>query len=205
MEDNFSARIVYLPEAYDMAFKVSQLITDSPHSFDVIVGISRGGLPPARIICDFLNIKTLTAVQIRHYESGGKEKEEVTVTDPVDIDLNGKNVLIVDDVNDSGKTLKAAYEHVSALGPDMVKIAVLHEKQNTSHNADYTGSVLSDWKWLIYQWAVTEDIIEFLKKDDMLKVNEEEAIQHLEKKYDLNITEDLFKKVMAMKDHYFSN
>jgi len=202
MKKDFKAKIITLPEAYEMAFNVSRQITESPDNFDIIVGISRGGLPPARMICDFLNINTLTSLQIRHYASGGEEKEKVELTDPVDIDIKGKNVLISDDVNDSGKTLKAAYEHVKSLNPKLVKTAVLHEKKNTVFKAHYTGANLSDWEWLIYQWAVTEDLLEFLDKDNMLQATADEAIGHLKEKYDLEVDRDLFKKVISLRENY---
>jgi len=204
MKKDFTARVVGFSEAYDMAFKVAQKIGDSPVAFDVVVGVSRGGLPPARIVCDFLNIGTLTSLQIRHYMSGAEENEQVEVTDPIVIDIQGKHVLIVDDVNDSGKTLKSAHKHVQSKSPATVKTAVLHEKDNTSFRADFTGSHLSKWKWLIYQWAVTEDLLEFLNKDDLLNASKDEALQHLSKTYNLNIERDLFRKVIAMKENYFS-
>jgi len=204
MKDDFSARIITLSEAYDMAYEVSQQLTAASVNFDIVLGISRGGLPPARMICDFLNIKTLTSIQIRHYTGGGEAKENVTITDSSNVDLDGKNILIVDDVNDSGKTLEAAHKHASSANASLVKTAVLHEKERTSFKADYTGSDLSGWKWLIYQWAVTEDLLEFLRRDNMVNAEPYEAIKHLEDTYGLKIDENLFKKVMSMKDQYFN-
>ena len=202
MKENFTARIVSLSEAYEMAFKVSRKIGDSSIKFDVVLGIARGGFPPARLICDFLNIKSLTAVQIRHYTGGGEEREEVEITDPVYVDLKGKNVLIVDDVNDSGKTLKAAVDHVKIKEASGIKTAVLHEKDNTSLKADFAGEYLSEWKWLIYQWAVTEDLIEFLTNDEMLTAGEEEMSNHLSTKYELDVSKEILQKVLAMKNNY---
>ena len=69
--------------------------------------------------------------------------------------------------------------------------AVLHEKERTSFKADYTGSDLSEWKWLIYQWAVTEDLLEFLNRDNMVNTEPYEAIKHLEDSYGLKIDENL--------------
>jgi len=111
----------------------------------------------------------------------------------------------VDDVNDSGKTLKAAHEYITSLDPDLVKIAVLHEKENTAINAHYTGSELTEWRWLIYQWAITEDLLEFLDKDNMLQATDEEAISHLKEKYDLEVDKALFKKVISMRKNYLAD
>lgn len=203
MKKDFTARIVDLPEVYEMAYKVSRKISDSPFNFDVIVGIARGGFPPGRLLCDFLNIKTLTAIQIRHYTGGGQQKEEVEISDPININLKGKKVLIVDDVNDSGETLKVAVDHIKKNEVDHVKTAVLHEKESTSLNADFAGGYLSEWKWLIYQWAVTEDLLEFLKNDGMLAADEKVILNHLSAKYDLDVKRELLHKVLAMKKNYF--
>lgn len=204
MGKKFTAKIVDLSEVYEMAYKLSGKITDSSlgFHFDIVVGIARGGFPPARLVCDFLNIEILTALQIRHYTGGGKKKEEVEIFDPVDIDLEGMNVLIVDDVNDSGKTLKAAVDHIKTKEAKEIKTAVLHEKENTSMRADFVGDYLTDWKWLIYQWAVTEDLIEFLNDDDMLSAGEEAMRNYLLDKYELEVSKDILEKVLAMKNHY---
>lgn len=205
MKNNFTARIVTLPETFEAAYRVARKIMDAGEKYDIVVGISRGGLPPSRMICDFLNIKTLTSIQIRHYESGGKARDKVSISDPVKIDVKGKSVLIMDDVNDSGKSLNAAYDNIKSMEPGTLKTAVLHEKSSTDFNADYTGSTLSEWKWLIYQWAVTEDLIEFLDRDSMLSAGVEDAVKHLSKKYDLNVDSDLLKKVMSMKENYLKS
>ena len=203
MEKDFTARIVGLSEVYEMAYKVARKISDSPLDFDVVVGIARGGFPPARLLCDFLNIKILTAIQIRHYTGGGQQKEEVEISDPININLKGKKVLIVDDVNDSGETLKVAVDHIKKNEVAKVRTAVLHEKESTSLNADFAGGYLSEWKWLIYQWAATEDLLEFLKKDGMLTADEDEILKHLSEKYDLDVKRELLHKVLTMNKNYF--
>ena len=202
MDKKISARIVYLPEAYDMAYNLARKIQEAGESYDVVIGISRGGLPPSRMMCDFLNIKTLTTMQILHYDSAAKMRDDVHVSDPIKIDLEGKNVLVVDDVNDTGETLKAACEQVGAMNPSLMKTAVLHEKSSTSFKADYFGDYLSEWKWLIYQWAVTEDLLGFLESDDMLDSEPEDALLHLKEKYDLTVEPDLYDKVISMKEFY---
>lgn len=192
MEQNFSAEIVHLPEVYETAYRVSKQISGGAVKFDTVIGIARGGLTPARIFCDFLNIDMLTSLQIKHYSGGGKEMKEVEITDPVDINISSRNVLIVDDINDSGETLKSACDHVKSLGPSLVKTAVLHEKADTVFGSDFVGERIYRWRWIIYQWAVTEDLLEFLSNDNMLDVSDDEAMTHLAEKYKLKIDRDLF-------------
>lgn len=203
MKKDFTAKIVSLKEVYQKSHELAQSIMSSSTSFDFVIAIARGGVLPARLICDFLNIHQLTSIQVKHYQKGAKELEQAEIIDPLRVDIKGNNVLLVDDVNDSGKTLKAAVEHIESLEPDLLKTAVLHEKSHTIHESDYTGEKLNEWKWLIYQWAATEDVLEFLKKDDMLQESDEKAREHLVEKYDLHVDEQLFKQIKQMKKNYY--
>lgn len=203
MRKDFSARIVSLQEVYRKSHELAQLIMKSSIGFDFVIAIARGGVLPARLICDFLNIHRLTSIQVKHYQKGAKEMEEAEIIDPVRVDIKGNNVLLVDDVNDSGETLKAALDHVESREPELVKTAVLHEKSHTILETDFTGERLKKWKWLIYQWAATEDVLEFLNKDDMLQESNEKARKHLIEKYDLDVDEQLFKQIKQMEKNYY--
>lgn len=203
MEKDFSARIVSLQEVYQKSHELAQQIMESSITFDFVIAIARGGVLPARLMCDFLNIHRLTSIQIKHYQKGAKQMEEAEIIDPVRVDIKGNNVLLVDDVNDSGETLKAALDHVESLEPELVKTAVLHEKSHTILESDFTGERLKKWKWLIYQWAATEDVLEFLNKDDMLQESNEIARKHLIEKYNLDVDEQLFKQIKQMEKNYY--
>lgn len=202
MEKDFSARIVSLQEVYQKSYELAQIIIKSSVDFDLVIAIARGGVLPARLLCDFLNIHRLTSVQVKHYQEGAKQMEEAEIVDPLRVDIKGKSVLLVDDVNDSGETLKTALEHVESLEPKIVKTAVLHEKSHTIYETDFTSDKLEKWKWLIYQWAATEDVLEFLNKDNMLQESNEKAREYLIEKYDLDVDKQLFKQIMQMKQNY---
>lgn len=69
---------------------------------DYIVGISRGGLLPAVMISHYLNIPCNTLkVSLRDGGDGDCESNLWMAEDA----FNGKNILIVDDINDQGSTI----------------------------------------------------------------------------------------------------
>lgn len=203
MPENFKARIVKLEETYDKAFELSRQINASGLEFDIVVGIARGGLPPARFLCDFLNIKRLTTIQIRHYTEGAEQKEKAEMVDKPTQELKGKKVLLVDDVNDTGKTLQAAAEFILKQNPKMLKTAVLDEKDTTDFEADLKAEKLKEWKWLIYQWAASEDVLEFIKKGDMLEKEPMVIKKYLLDEYSLEIEDDLLEKILTVKNNYY--
>lgn len=205
MKKDFAAKIVTLNEVYSITHKLAAQIMNSSEPFDAVIAVARGGMLPARLICDFLNIHQLSSIQIKHYGSGAEELDEVEIIDPLNINIRQKNVILVDDVNDTGKTLKAAVEHTQSQEPQVLKTAVLHEKSHTIINADFSVETLKKWKWLIYQWAVTEDLLEFLIKDEKLEESTDVIQNHLADKYNLHADPELLDKIIQMRDNYTRN
>ncbi len=203
MKQNFSARIVPLEEVYTASYKLALLIMESDSIFDTVIAVARGGFPIARFICDFLNIHHLGAVQITHYTAGATEVEKMQIIAPVNTVVAGKKILLIDDVNDTGKTLIAARDHIQALHPALLKTAVIHEKQNTVFKVDFVAEKIMEWKWLIYQWAVTEDVLAFLYKDNMLEEDEDVARAYLAQKYKLSIDKKYFHNILQLKENYY--
>lgn len=203
MKQDFSAKIITLREVYEISCKLADGIMQSGYQFDTVVAIARGGFPAARFICDFLNIRQLGSMQISHYYGGAQKHKSTEVISHVNVNVEGRHVLIIDDVNDTGDTLKVAHDYIQSLNPALFKIAVLHEKSTTVFKADFVGKYQKKWKWLMYQWAVTEDILTFLQKDQLLESDESEARKHLCKKYNLKISKKLFQQIRSMKDNYF--
>ncbi|HEB67290.1 MAG TPA: phosphoribosyltransferase, partial [Gammaproteobacteria bacterium] len=81
-------------------------------------------------------------------------------------DIPQQRVLLVDDVNDTGDTLRAAVEHLRERGAAEVRVAVLHDKPGSRFQVDYRGQRIRGWRWLIYPWAVAEDVRGFLARHD---------------------------------------
>lgn len=169
--------------------------------FDMVIAIARGGFPPSRFICDFLNIEILSSVQINHYKSGGRE-EKIEVIDKIGRSIQNRNVLLIDDVNDTGDTLKLAHDYLSRLNPAILKSGVLHEKSNTSFTSDFKGKIQHEWEWLIYQWAAAEDVHEFLIKQGMQNADVNTARDFLAQEYNLSIDDRLMEQILQMKENY---
>lgn len=125
--------------------------------FDAIIGILRGGLFVANLLSDILGIDEVHPLGIRSYtdiEHRGEVKIYHWPSLPL---MTDKKLLIVDDVSDEGKTLRAAVEKVvKPLGPLTVKTAVLHIKPWTSFMPDY--HVVTTSCWILYPWSRYESV-----------------------------------------------
>lgn len=85
---------------------------------DLIRALHAVGLAPE---VDFM---TLSSYRKARVSSG-----QVTILRDMDLDVKGRNVLIVDDVLDSGRTLAFAKDLLAARGANVIKTCVLLDKQ----------------------------------------------------------------------------
>ena len=119
---------------------------------EVVVAIARGGLIPGGAVAYALGAKNCGALNVEFYTGIGTVLPEPVVLPPM-LDegaLRGKNVLLVDDVSDSGRTLAKVVDLISAWGAN-VKTVCLYTKPRTIMVPDY------EWrrtdKWITFPWS----------------------------------------------------
>ena len=188
--------LVSLDEVVEACDHLAQQICESDFHPDVIIAVARGGFTPARFLCDFLHVGALAAIRVEHYAAGAHRAEQARVTIPLATDIRAAQVLIVDDVNDSGETLKVAVPHVAGFSPAALRTAVLHEKSNTTHSADFCSAELRRWRWLLYPWAVVEDIGQFIREMHPAPQNEAQIHQQLHQRYGLQLSSHQLERVL---------
>jgi hypoxanthine phosphoribosyltransferase len=116
---------------------------------DVLLAISRGGLVPAVLLSHRLGTKIIATINVQFYQSVGKHSDSPTIVFPFSAqDYRGKSVLVVDDIADTGQTLKLVCESLNEAS--YVAVAVLHLKSNSGFVPDYYGDVAS--LWIVYPW-----------------------------------------------------
>jgi hypoxanthine phosphoribosyltransferase len=91
----------------------------------------------------------MTSITVRHYKAAGDSDPQASILYPLAADIANQNVLLVDDVNDTGDTLQLAWGYLFGLGPRELKTAVLHEKQNSILRVDFKAESVSEWRWII--------------------------------------------------------
>lgn len=84
---------------------------------DLIRSLHRAGV---RAQMDFMTLSS--------YGKGTESSGKVVMKSPLSEEVEGKDVLVVDDILESGRTLQFAKEELTRLGAKSVKVAVLLEK-----------------------------------------------------------------------------
>lgn len=96
-------RKVSWDEFQGLVAKLCRDITLSEWKPDYIVGITRGGLLPAVMISQYFGVPC-EALKVSLRDNGGEHATESNCWMSEDA-FNGKNILIVDDINDTGATI----------------------------------------------------------------------------------------------------
>ena len=116
---------------------------------DVIVGIARGGLIPAVRLSHLLSDLLMRVVHVKYYENVDETREEPEIFWSDIEKLEGK-VLIVDDVADTGNTLKLVMDHLKDKAEEDLKICTIAYKPFSKIEPDYY--VYETKKWLVFPW-----------------------------------------------------
>jgi hypothetical protein len=149
-------------QIYEMLLNLAEKIRKNGFKPDIIVGVSRGGWPPARVLSDLLDNPNLANVKAEFYLGVAETKGEPILTQPVSMVVADKKVLIVDEVADTGKSLKLVKEHIIKEGATEVKIVTVYYKPWSIIVPDYYGKETS--RWIVFPWETKETIRKIVKK-----------------------------------------
>lgn len=143
-------------QIYDYLLSLSQKIRLAAFKPDVVVAISRGGLIPARILVDLLEARQLAIIQIEFYIGLGETKEQPTLKQELALPVDGKRVLLVDDIADSGRSLQYAVNYLRGQGACEVKITTVYYKTQSIVEPDFYEKKTD--RWVVFPWEAKETL-----------------------------------------------
>jgi hypothetical protein len=163
--------------AYDDSYYLYEKIRDSGYSPEIIIGIARGGWIPARLIADFMFIKSTANIKAETYQLIGETDVEAKITQEISENIAGKRVLVVDDVADSGATLDAVLEQLRSLKPATMRTAMLYYKPRSTVVPDYFVHKTS--AWVLFSWSIYESLADLNKRWNADGMKTEDIIKKL--------------------------
>lgn len=86
-------------------------------------------------------------VRLSSYGSQMRSSGQVEITKDIEVSIEGKEVLIIEDIIDSGHTLKFLKDRLSLSRPNSVKVCALLDKKARREvpiEADYLGKAIED-------------------------------------------------------------
>ena len=149
-------------QIYELLLNLANRVRRNGFKPDVIVGVSRGGWPPARVISDLLENPRLANVTAEFYVGVAETKGKPIITQPVSVSVREKKVLIVDDVADTGESLRLVRTHLEEQDATEVKIATIYYKPWSIMIPDYYEKETSSW--IVFPWERKETVKKVVEK-----------------------------------------
>ncbi len=162
MTENYECEMMSWEQFSDLAEGLAELIKND-YKPEIIVGLTRGGWAPARVLCDHLGIKNLASLKVEHWGITATPDGSAKIKGDLNADVRDKKVLVVDDLTDTGDSMALAVNYIKSLKPVEVRTAVLLNIKGSKFVPDYYVKEI-DWKWVIFPWNFFEDMKNIIPK-----------------------------------------
>lgn len=114
----------------------------------VFLVILKGSMPFASDLMRKVHIPViLDFMQVSSYGSASKSTGEIQIKHDISVDVEGKNLLIIEDIMDSGNTLFTLKNYLLKKNPKSLKICTLLDKPDRREadiKSDYVGAKIPD-------------------------------------------------------------
>ena len=177
MAPNHGFEVPTWNEVYEMLLELAERIQLDGFKPDIIVGISRGGWLPARVLSDLLENPYITSVGAEFYVGVYETNSEPRLTQQIPVSVFDKRVLLVDDVVDTGKSAVLIRDHLARQGIKETKILTLYYKPWSVVKPDFYSKETSDW--IVFPWEVKETLAKLEKKSKETNEPFESAVSRL--------------------------
>lgn len=122
---------------------------------DEIISISRGGMVVSRLLSDLLDLP-ISHIAIESYADLSQQKEPI-VTQVSSREFKGENILLVDELSDSGKTFLRGLSYLKELPINKVYTVSPYYKPHTKYIPDFWVEEIDGWIILPYEIRETQE------------------------------------------------
>ncbi len=153
-----SCKILSWDDVDDLCKKLAHKVSETGYKPDLIIGLARGGWFTARVLCDLLSVKELVSLKVEHWGVTAQPDGKAVIRYPFSLDLSGKNVLVADDITDTGESMRVTVDYLMQMKPKAMRTAVLqHISSSSKFNPDFFGEEVPLF-WYVYPWNFFEDM-----------------------------------------------
>ena len=211
---DFRARLVLWEQIDTWCGNIREKVSNS-YRPDMIIALARGGLVPARVLADMLWIKDLISVKTEHWGITATASGKAILKDPGNLNIEGKKVLIVDDITDTGQSMKLAYDFIKEQKPAEIRTVTMLHITRSSFIPDFFSEIIDEknWAWFIFPWNVYEDLDNLISRILKGRMTFTQIENELKDQFNLNIDSSFLSHILdefrksgriVQEDHTFS-
>ena len=200
-EDKFECELMDWVLFGKLTKRLAKKIKHDGFKPDVIVGLARGGWVLARLLCDHIGVKDLVSLKVEHWGITASPDGQAKLKYLFNIDLTGKKVLLVDDITDTGESMRISSEYVKSLNPRELKSAALRHIKGSKIIPDYFAEEIS-WRWVVFPWNYIEDLCNIVHKIIKKKASSPSEIKMILKKdFQMDLDEGAIEEILDEMKH----
>jgi len=179
----------------ELSARTAEKIIASSYKPDFMVGLARGGWVLSRVLCDYLAVKDLVSLKVEHWGVTATPDGSAQIRYPFKLDLTGRRVLIVDDITDTGESMKVASDFVKTMNPQTVRTATLRHIVGSKFVPDYYGDEIP-WRWVIFPWNYVEDMCNLVSKAGVEDATAKEISKRFRELFSVKVSEAEAKRIL---------
>ena len=168
--------IEYINPTWDdmnvLAFDIAKKAFDKNLMFVRIITLAKGGWPMTRSLVDFLKVEKVASIGVNFYAGINERLEKPRIYQDLPVSVVGENILLFDDVADTGESLLFVKDYLKSLGINSVSTATLFYKSHSRIKPDFYGSETDAWIVFPYDMVEMIDVLGGKWKMDGIEHNE---------------------------------
>lgn len=125
---------------------------------NLILGIARGGWIPARILSDLLDTRNLTSIRVEFYSTINSRRPHPVITEGTSTPILDKRLLLVDDVADTGESLRLVQDTVSRDAEEVKTLTIFRKPWSAITPAFFARETTA---WVVFPWELYETVKTF--------------------------------------------
>jgi hypoxanthine phosphoribosyltransferase len=144
-------------QIHSYVLEIARQIYQDNYRPDYIVGLTRGGLVPGVLLSHYLDVP---------FHALNKDESNLWMAEDA---LEGKNILVIDDINDTGNTLNKLKNDWAGNSGDWesiftynVKFAVCIDNESSNEFVNYAGYTINkaeNPEWCVFPWEEWWNVI----------------------------------------------
>jgi len=131
-----------------------------------IVGLTRGGWVPARLLADRLGVKRMVSLRAQHWGVTATPDGTAQLSEGLSGPVAGEATLVVDDITDTGESLQLAVAHVLEAKPSRCESATFLHIAHSKYAPTYFAEEIprDAWVWVVFPWNYWEDLAQLAQR-----------------------------------------
>lgn len=136
--------------------EMAEMLKKAEYTPEVIMPVAKGGIVPAGLLGQYYPDALFYMIQTKSYVDNISKPVTIFIPKSIkkDIDKNAK-ILIVDDIYDTGKTIKEIIKVLKENGvKNNIATATLYHKQDAVGTPDFFSRTVKKGTWINFPWEL---------------------------------------------------